>query len=150
MHQATLIRMLTGDEGTFGAIVFDSGFALHALELPWEQNEPSISCIPCGMYMVEIGDSPRFGSSYHVLDVPGRTHIIFHKGNWAGRKSMMPELHSNVEGCILLGLDRGSISGQMAVKSSSKACDEMYTKLKGDPFEMLVMSRIDDENFLTE
>lgn len=152
MSTATLIRLSTGDEGTFGMLVFEDGLCFHSLELPWENNERSVSCIPCGMYVVKTTDSPRFGSSYKVEDVPGRTDILFHRGNWAGRKSM-PELDSNVEGCILLGDDRGEVSGaasgsQQGVKNSRKAVDEMYQHLKMEPFNMLVMSRIDDELFI--
>lgn len=148
MRLATLIRQETGDEGTFGAILFDGGFALHTLELPWEKNAVNVSCIPCGTYNVELDDSPRFGSSYHVRDVPGRTHIIFHRGNWAGRKSM-PELHSDVAGCILVGDDRRPIENQAAVSDSRKAIDDMVIYLKSEPFELLIMSRIPDEPFVT-
>lgn len=149
MTKATLIRLSTGDEGTVGAILFRDGFALHTLELPWEDNTRNISCIPCAEYVVEIDESPRFGPSYHVRDVPGRTHIIFHRGNWAGRKSMA-HLQSNVEGCILVGHDRGTIPphlDQLAVKNSRLAVDDMRTHLNSEPFELLVMSRIEDEHF---
>lgn len=149
MHKATLIRQSTGDEGTFGAILFEGGFALHTLELPWENNAPNISCIPCDLYACKVETSQRFGESYHVQDVPGRTHIIFHRGNWAGRRSMT-QLHSNVLGCILLGHDRGVIEGQKAVLTSAKAIDDMYGYLKGEPFELLVMSRILGISFITD
>ena len=148
MSNVTLIRQSTGDEGTFGAILFDGGFALHTLELPWEGNAVNISCIPCGTYNCKVEESPRFGESYHLQDVPGRTHIIFHKGNWAGRRSR-EELLSDVRGCILLGHDRGTIQGQKAVRESAKAIDDMYAYLKGEPFELLVMSRIDGIPFTT-
>ncbi len=148
MNLATLIRQDTGDEGTFGAILFNGGFALHTLELPWENNAVNVSCIPCGMYSVELDASPQFGSSYHLRDVPGRTHIIFHRGNWAGRKSM-PQLHSDVAGCILLGHDRRPIDNQAAVFESRRAVDDMMFELNSEPFELLIMSRIPDEPFLT-
>lgn len=147
MRLATLIRQTTGDEGTFGALIFNDGFALHTLELPWENNAVNISCIPCATYMCELDDSPRFGTSFHVRDVPGRTHIIFHRGNWAGRKSMT-ELHSDVAGCILVGHDRRPIEGQAAVSDSRKAIDDMFFLLKSDSFELLIMSRIPHEPFV--
>jgi hypothetical protein len=147
MHEATLIRQSTGDEGTIGVIIFEDGFGLHTLELPWENNQPNISCIPCGLYMVDARTSPRFGMSYHVCDVRNRTHIIFHKGNWAGKAGT--GLHSNVKGCILVGHDRGIIEDQQAVLSSAKAVDDMYTRLKGEPFQLLILSRIADEQFIT-
>ncbi len=146
MKTATLLRLSTGDEGTFGALVLDDGFGLHTLELPWENNERSVSCIPCGTYLVETTDSPRFGSVFKILDVPDRTDILFHRGNWAGRKSM-PELHSNVDGCVLLGQDRGILEGQKCVKSSSNACDEFYAHLKLEQFELLILSRVNNESF---
>lgn len=155
MIQATLIRLVTGDLGTFGAILFPSGFALHTLELPWEKNERDISCIPCQTYVCEVDDSPKWGSAYHVRDVEGRSHILFHRGNWAGRKSMS-ELQSNVAGCILVGHERKHIAGanedepQLGVSESRKACDDMMAHLAGEPFELLVMSRVDDEAFEAE
>lgn len=149
MLAVTLIRQSTGDEGTFGAIVFDGGFVLQTLELPWEENALNISCIPCGMYTCELDDSPKFGSTYQIRDVPGRSHILFHAGNWAGRKSM-PELQSNVEGCILVGHARVRMGEprQMAVQESRRALDDMQIHLKGESFELLIMSRIEGELFI--
>lgn len=155
MMDATLIRLVAGDTGTFGVILFPDAFALHTLELPWENNQRNISCIPCGIYSCEIDDSARWGSVYHIRDVPERSYILFHPGNWAGRKSM-PHLQSNVEGCILLGQDRKTIQGsgmkegQLGISSSRKACDEMTAHLKGEPFELLVMSRIQGEPFVAD
>ncbi len=152
MIQATLIRLVTGDLGTFGAILFPSGFALHTLELPWEKNERNISCIPCQTYVCELDDSQRWGSAYHVRDVQGRSHILFHRGNWAGRTSM-PELQCNVAGCILVGHERKRIAGanmqgpRLGVSDSGKACDDMMAHLAGESFELLVMSRVDEEAF---
>jgi hypothetical protein len=51
------------------------------LELPWRANEPEHSCIPPGTYECRRVQSPRFGNTFEVMDVPGRTHILFHKGN---------------------------------------------------------------------
>lgn len=155
MIDATLIRLVTGDLGTFGAIMFPDGFGLHTLELPWEENARDISCIPCGIYTCEIDDSPRWGSAYHVREVPGRSHILFHYGNWAGRKSM-PHLQSKVAGCILVGLSREPIKGsgrdeeQLGLAKTRKACDDMMAHLKGEPFELLVMSRIQGEPFVVD
>lgn len=146
MMNATLIRLVTGDLGTFGVIFFEDGFGLHTLELPWEDNQRNISCIPCGIYTCEMAGSPRWGSVYHIRDVPERSHILFHPGNWAGRKSM-PQFLSKVEGCILLGHDRREIQEQLGISSSRKACDDMFAHLKGEPFELLVMSRIQGEPF---
>jgi len=72
-------------------------FQLATLENPWENNEPYISCIPKNNeYQCERVDSPRFGNTFQILDVVGRTHILFHVGNW----------ERQTQGCILLGLSQ--------------------------------------------
>ena len=71
----------------------DDDFALCTLENPWLDNEPYISCIPKGAYDCIRVNSPRYGNTFTVPDVEGRTHILFHWGNW----------EKNTLGCILLG-----------------------------------------------
>ena len=66
----------------------------NTLELPWRNNQRNISCIPTGEYDVTPRHSARFGNHLHVLDVPNRSFILFHVGNWP----------RNTEGCILPGL----------------------------------------------
>ena len=92
------------------------------LENPWRDNLPSISCIPPGIYEVlrcrkspEYGfrDSPRFGDTYNVVNVPGRSYILFHKGN----------TERDTKGCILVGTYFGELAGLPAVLRSSDAFD---------------------------
>ena len=85
--------MATGNAGTFGVLVEDSiPFAL-TLEPPWLDNKKNISCIPGGDYECEGINSPRFGYTFEVKDVPDRTHIVFHCGNYS----------IDTKGCILVG-----------------------------------------------
>ena len=67
-------------------------FAL-TLEPPWRNNEKNISCIPAGIYNCAFHISPKFGPTYEVKEVPDRSHILFHKGNYT----------HNTKGCILVG-----------------------------------------------
>lgn len=85
MKRARLIRTETGDQRTLGAFAAD-GLArgLHVLKLPWRGNARNRSCIPPGRYRVVPHLSPRFRRCLLATGVPGRSHILFHAGNFAG------------------------------------------------------------------
>lgn len=106
------------DQGTFGKLSGE-GLNLHTLELPWRENQSKYSCIPPGEYLCTPCNSPRFREVYEVRNVPGRTHILIHSGNFAGDTTK--GLRSDVEGCILLGLSRGKLYNQDAVLQSKDA-----------------------------
>ncbi len=66
---------------------------LFVLENPWLENRKWVSCIPEGIYICKRKISPRFGETFEVTNVPDRTHIVFHWGNW----------ERDTLGCILVG-----------------------------------------------
>lgn len=68
-------------------------------EEQWLDNKPSVSCIPVGLYTCVRVQSPRFGATFEVSGVPGRSLIRFHWGN----------TEEDTEGCILLGRFYGAI-----------------------------------------
>ncbi len=136
MIRVGLRRLAHSDQGTRGVLILPDGVACATLELPWRDNRPSRSCIPCGEYDVALRDSPRFGRVYHVQDVPGRTWIEFHAGNLAGDVELGYRTHS--EGCILPGRYFGTIAGQLAVLASRPAMREFMERLGGEPFRLLV------------
>lgn len=75
-----------------------------SLELPWKDNAINISCIPSGNYPASLYESPSKGLVILLEDVPNRTYIEIHAGNYT----------SDIEGCILVGdsikyLDQDSI-----------------------------------------
>jgi hypothetical protein len=76
-------------------------FDCKGLELPWRNNERKVSCIPEGAYKLVRRNSPRFGDHFHVLDVPNRTFILIHHGNYT----------SDIEGCLLVGSRHQDING---------------------------------------
>ena len=130
-----LIRQRTSDQGTEGTLLIPSlGFLCFTLELPWRDNQPSISCIPPGQYECRLRASPRFGQTYHVRDVPGRSFVLIHSGNYAGDVSL--GLKSHVEGCILLGTKRGSMHGQRAVLCSKVAVMQFMAACDGRELTM--------------
>lgn len=108
----TLHRGFCTNQGTTGVLT-TPGFTCFTLELPWRGNHPNISCIPAGRYVCRLAESPRFGRVFHVCDVPDRTHILIHPGNFAGDVTL--DYRSDVAGCILLGRRLGYLYGQRAV-----------------------------------
>ena len=136
MDTVTLFRMKRSDQGTRGMLVAE-GFSCHTLELPWRENARSISCIPAGEYPVEIRISPKYGKIYWVKDVPDRTFILIHSGNWAGDTSKGYKSHVN--GCILLGKERGLLAGQWAVLNSRITVKRFMQQLNYDPFKLRIL-----------
>ena len=106
---ATLIRLRRSDHGSGGILIFRN-FHCYSLELPWKHNQRNISCIPAGTYTVNIRQSPKYGRIYWILEVPDRSYILIHSGNWAGDVSRGLKTHTN--GCILLGEYTGILQGQ--------------------------------------
>jgi hypothetical protein len=131
-----LIREASTSHGTFGVLV-GPGFWCQTIELPWRSNRQKVSCIPAGHYDVTMRKSPRFGYVYWVRNVPGRSWILFHAGNFAG--DVAAGLRSHVEGCILLGLARGVLGGQLAVLNSRPAVRKLGQYVGGKPFRLEVM-----------
>jgi len=118
-------------------MLFYEGFNCQTLELPWRDNRRSISCIPAGEYLVKIRMSPKYGEIYHVKDVPGRTFILIHSGNWAGDTTKGYKTHVN--GCILLGQKRGLLAGQWAVLNSRITVKRFMQEMGNEPFTLRVL-----------
>jgi len=85
-------------------------FNCKALELPSLRNQKRISRIPAGRYLVVKRHSEKYGHHYHVTNVPNRSFILFHSGNY----------NTNTQGCIILGKDFIDINddGQLDVINS--------------------------------
>jgi hypothetical protein len=112
-------------------------FNCHTLELPWRDNQRSISCIPPGEYLAKTRQSPRFGLTYHVKEVPGRSYILIHSGNWAG--DVNKGFKSHVNGCLLLGKKSGWLAGQRAVLSSRITIRRFMEFMEYEPFTLKVL-----------
>ena len=103
MEKVTIIRTVTGDQGTFGHLVCGR-FHAFSIELPWRDNAPNISCIPPGIYEAQYESSPKFKRKLYEVKMPAgslRSEILFHTGNWAGDR--FSGWYSDFEGCIGLG-----------------------------------------------
>ncbi len=87
----TLKRWYHGD-CTIGRLECED-FQCFTLELPNLDNEQDISCIPEGNYEYYFKDSHNNGHVLELRDVPNRTYVQFHSGNYTYQ----------ILGCILVG-----------------------------------------------
>jgi len=123
----TIKRISDNTDGTFGVIMLDDKpFAL-TVERRWLNNAQSVSCIPAGTYTCRRVQSPHFGDTFEVTDVPGRSHILLHKGN------VMDDSH----GCIIIGEQFGELHDKCAVLSSKAGFNEFKRITQGRDFFVL-------------
>lgn len=116
----TLKRIAMNDHGTFGVLTDNHTPLALTLERPWLQNRADVSCIPEGNYICKRVRSPKFGDTFEVADVPGRTHILFHSGNTM----------DHTKGCVLVGQRFGSLGEKDAVLSSRDGFHALRERLK--------------------
>lgn len=117
-----IIRVHSSRAGTFGVLNIEGMPIAVTGEQDWEENKRNVSCIPAGQYLCKRVDSPKFGDTFEVLDVPGRTYILFHSGNLPLEDS---------QGCILVAEQFEPLNGKPAVLSSRKGYGEFMERLKG-------------------
>ncbi len=136
----TINRLSTGAQGTPGKLTTANNcFHCDTLELEWLNNDQNISCIPAGKYTCTVSFSPHMQKNlYHVLNVPNRVTIMIHNGNWAGEETR--GYKSDVLGCILLGDESGTLSGQEAVEDSVDAVTRFMKIMNNAPFELTIIN----------
>jgi|TARA_R110000824_G_scaffold365346_2_gene553843 hypothetical protein len=114
-----LIRDTFSENSTMGELFLNGERMCDTLELPYKDNQRSISCIPSGEYKVRMR-YPRESATreyLHLLikEVPNRDYILFHRGNTA----------KDTRGCILVGLG----SQQDIVHNSTLAMDLLLKEI---------------------
>lgn len=128
--QAKVIRVESTDEGTLGVLTMDGEYKAMTLEPEDRQNQQNVSCIPAGRYVCQRVASPRFGDTFEVLDVPGRSHILFHAGN----------TEDDTRGCFLLGATAGRLRGDRAVLNSGKTFRDFIEQARAvERFDLLIV-----------
>ena len=88
-----IIRLEENEFGTFGILKIQKELFCFTLEPSDRLNEPLKSSIPAQQYICLRYQSPKFGETFKIINVPGRTGILFHSGNTS----------DDTKGCILLG-----------------------------------------------
>lgn len=128
MKIMTLKRISMKKDGVYGVLLDEDNtpFCL-TLERPWLDNKQNESCIPKGEYLAKRAYYKNKYDSFLLEDVPNRTGIFIHKGNFT----------DDSRGCILLGenfedaLSPYSNSIVTSVLSSGQAFGEFMNRLKG-------------------
>lgn len=128
----TIERRLLPNQ-TNGLLIAGNGFntiQLSTLECPWKNNQPFISCIPAGHYLMSPWDSPKFGKCYiieggSVGKTSGlRTHCLFHSANWVRQ----------LNGCVAVG---DGWSGDMLL-NSKKSCLQLFEFLNWQEAKLII------------
>jgi hypothetical protein len=115
-------------------------YQFKTLELPWLNNQRRISCIPEGQYKCVKHKSPKFGNSFWVKDVPGRSEILIHVGNYAASKNPKTGVPDTL-GCILPGVAFADIDGDgyADITSSGAVMKKLY-EIMPDEFNLIIKS----------
>lgn len=128
--KSIVIERAYTDVATIGKMYMPSGNVFYTIELPWEANKRSVSCIPEGVYtlskrqsgVVSRTSKGRYSAGWEVANVNGRTFIMIHIANTT----------SDIEGCIGIGLNLGVVNNQWAVLDSAAAFDKFMTEMNDD------------------
>lgn len=114
-HGETTVGKLTIDGDSKTWFVLEPGG-------PDSKTEGSDKRISVGTYALLPYSSAKYKNVYELQNVPGRTKILIHAGNY----------HDNTEGCIMPGLLWGTLSDkQYYVANSRSALNEIFSKIKG-------------------
>lgn len=126
-----LKRIEENEKQTLGKLVFgDEELELVTLELPDKNNRRGISRIPKGKYNVIPRWSQKYGEHYIVQDVPYRSYILFHHGNY----------YNETKGCILVGEAFKDINGDgiTDIVYSKRAMSRMNKLLGRKSFKLII------------
>jgi len=126
-----LVRLEEAAEGSFGVLRVNKEVVCVTLEPPDRLNEQNVSSIPEQQYLCSRVNSPRFGDTYEVTAVPGRSEVLFHTGNTV----------DDTHGCILLGASYGELGGKRAVLASKDAFARFKALLDGAQTFHLTISK---------
>ncbi|NME67204.1 DUF5675 family protein [Flammeovirga aprica] len=135
MKKVIIVRLEDSGKQTIGHLsVFDGKEKLmeaKTLELPDKNNARSISCIPRGTYLCKPYSSKNYPNHYEVKNVPNRSHILFHEGNF----------NHNTEGCILMGKSFKDLNrdGELDVTSSVPTFEKFNGHLDRETFLLQII-----------
>jgi len=101
MNIIEILRVEESEQGTISIIRVNKVVLGVTLEPSDMLNLQNISSIPTGQYVVKPYSSAKYPNVYQVMDVPGRSKILMHKGN----------TDDHTQGCIILGAKTGYLRG---------------------------------------
>ena len=131
MHTVRLTRLEDNYiYGTFGVLSIDDKVFCVTLEPPDELNKTSISSIPAQQYTCQKVNTLGHGKTFQVMNVPGRTSILFHAGNTT----------EHTEGCIILARKFGILQGGRAILNSGETYKQFMAIMDGvDEFRLTIV-----------
>jgi hypothetical protein len=106
--EIVLQRLYKGEDCVIGTLSADRKVLCYTLENPEKDNKEDISCIPAGKYNCVPYSSKKYPDVWKILNVPGRTDILIHVGNY----------ERNTKGCVLVGSNVGYNKEKMVTNSS--------------------------------
>lgn len=104
-------------QGTFSVLTLNGEAYCVTLEPPERENLAQKSCIPAGQYIARRVDSPKFGKTWEITNVPNRSAVLFHGGNQV----------TDTLGCVLLAQYFGKLKGNRAVLNSGATFAQFLT-----------------------
>lgn len=162
---AVIARRYEASQTPGSLIIFNQdqvALSVKSLELPWLNNERSVSCIPAGTYECERINHPKYGHCWLVKNVPGRDSILVHVGNYAAERGRLKKLlwlirifrtffkivpreevnsprKVDTEGCIMPGLQFVDLNndGILDIAYSTRAM-EMLRAILPDKFNLII------------
>jgi len=137
--------------GTLSTVYIDGNAFCYAIEQNWKNNQPFITCVPDGEYLLNMFESKKYGSTFAVVnrelnvfenatdrDAPNdRYACLLHKANWS----------HELQGCIAFGQDircgkkSDKFSNQLMVTSSKKTTNTVLDILKSSENNTLEIYR---------
>ena len=105
-------------------------FVCKTLELEEDENRVRDDCIPRGHYTVKKRYSEKFKHHFHIQDVPNRSYILIHSGNY----------YSQILGSVLVGDSHCDLNkdGYKDVTNSKKTLQKLLLLLP-DEFGLLIV-----------
>lgn len=134
MLKAFLNRIVQNDKQTLGHLTLWDGseklFDCVTLELAWKDNKRNVSCIPKGVYKVSPRHSETYKNHFILEDVPNRSTILIHQGNF----------YTNTEGCILVGSRFGQINNDslLDITASRRTLSKLLAVTEERGFELTI------------
>jgi hypothetical protein len=130
-----IVRETYTDKSVIGKLYLNGEFVSYTLELSWNNNEKSISCVPRGVYDCKVRlakDSASRNYDHLILeDVPNRSYILFHRGNSS----------KDSKGCILTGMMKGDNVIYQSKTAHTLLMDKIFKEKLDRKIELVIKNR---------
>jgi hypothetical protein len=136
----SLTRIETTPQHVVGALSIDGRATCWTIEPPWRDNMINESCIPAGLYDFRDRDRwfgwKKYGRTIEIINVPDRSDILLHPGNWA----------RDTKGCIVPGMVVGDSRGTRAVLQSAVAFRAIMAAAGACPYGQILITELTTKN----